>query len=160
MKNGTKVKVGCWLFIFFMTFCANAQNYQGLIRISPENPTEADEINVEFLTGCRSWTNHQFDVNEYQINYSVDYLGCLILPPPETFVPYSIGFLNTGNYTLELSIQVSGGSQVDSLSIPFSVGVTRNVPLSNFAYLALICLIPLLTFLIERRRRNKVENNK
>jgi len=119
-----------------------------LIRISPANPTEADEISVEFLSGCRSWDNNQFVINGNQVDYSVDYSDCVILPPPESFAAYSIGYFSAGNYLLELLIFNVGTNQVDTVVLPFSVGIGPvAVPLTVHTYLLLILLIALLTCL-------------
>jgi|GEM_PF-4647150 len=136
-----------FLITLFITTFVNAQDFQGLIRISPENPIETDEVSIEFITGCRSWDNHDFIVSGDQVNYSVDYSDCLILPTPEFYLPYSIGFFDVGDYTVEMSINNVLGDVVEAEIFTFSVGSgsTVAVPMSGYSYLLIVILFLFLT---------------
>lgn len=136
-------KLLCFIaFIGILYGQANAQSYaSGSYEIKPNPAFEGQMVTIGFLTGCRHWEDHNFEVNGFVIDYEVLYYDCLVgVPTPEYYEYFDLGVLPAGNYQVNMSIGFADVSPIIVLeeTITFGVLPSQQVPLnSNLIYLFL-----------------------
>ena len=121
-------------------------NFSGLIEIQPNPAMEGQMVTIGFITGCRNWTNHNFSVNGFIIEYQVTYHPCVIgVPPPEGFMYLDLGVLPAGDYQLNLNINTGSPPLQYQETITFGVLPSQQVPLNSTISLLLFGFLLLLT---------------
>lgn len=140
--------------IFYMIFLvgffqgqANAQpDFSYLTDIQPNPAIEGQMVTIGFVVGCRNWTDHNFSVNGFIIDYQVTYHPCVIgVPPPEGFMYLDLEVLPVGNYQLNLNINTGSPPVQYQEIINFGVLPIQQVPLNSRSMYLLLGSLLLLT---------------
>lgn len=124
-------------------------DFSDLIEIQPNPAMEGQMVTIGFIAGCRNWTDHNFSVNGFIIDYQVTYHPCVIgVPPPEGFMYLNLGVLPAGDYQLNLNINTGSPPLQYQETINFGVLPIQQVPINSVNGIVLLTLLMVFTGLL------------